>query len=285
MFAFLLCPSSFAEKRCCDRSTAGNEKVQTLAISTIRDAVSKMSIVEVMTSREELKEKVKKDITPIFTGWGMWLETVEILDVRVESKSLFDDMQYLRTDMLNFDTKADAHLSAEEAKLVASKALDTKRLVSQTEMAKKRADADAEQGIYAATQRLKREQGEAELEEARQAMTLAKMAKDQQIELQALSDRAECEDAAVKQALEVERIREDQAHFLRKQKFELEGTLTPTNLQMAGLESTAKIYSQLPLREVKLVSLGVDGAAGGGGLGSLLPQVAAASEAWTASQQ
>ena len=181
MFAFLLCPSSFAEKRCCDRSTAGNEKVQTLAISTIRDAVSKMSIVEVMTSREELKEKVKKDITPIFTGWGMWLETVEILDVRVESKSLFDDMQYLRTDMLNFDTKADAHLSAEEAKLVASKALDTKRLVSQTEMAKKRADADAEQGIYAATQRLKREQGEAELEEARQAMTLAKMAKDQQI--------------------------------------------------------------------------------------------------------
>ena len=33
---------------------AGNEKVQTLAISTIRDAVSQMSIVEVMTKREAL---------------------------------------------------------------------------------------------------------------------------------------------------------------------------------------------------------------------------------------
>ena len=72
---------------------AGNEKVQTLAISTIRDAVSQMSIVEVMTKREALKEKVKADITPIFRGWGIWLETVEILDVRVESRTLFDDMQ------------------------------------------------------------------------------------------------------------------------------------------------------------------------------------------------
>ena len=53
---------------------AGNEKVQTLAISTIRDAVSQMSIVEVMTKREALKEKVKADITPIFRGWGIWLE-------------------------------------------------------------------------------------------------------------------------------------------------------------------------------------------------------------------
>merc|ERR1712139_398577 len=95
---------------------------------------------------------------------------VEILDVRVESKSLFDDMQYLRNDMLNFDTKADAHLAAEEAKMVASKALESKKLASATEMSKQRADADAEQGVYAAAQRLKREEGEAKVDESRQAM-------------------------------------------------------------------------------------------------------------------
>ena len=44
----------------------------------------------------------------------MNLDQVEILDVRVESKSLFDDMQYLKTDALDFDTKADAHLAAEK---------------------------------------------------------------------------------------------------------------------------------------------------------------------------
>jgi len=260
---------------------AGNEKVTTLAISTIRDAVSKMSIVEVMTSREELKERVKADITPIFRGWGMWLETVEILDVRVESKSLFDDMQYLRNDMLNFDTKADAHLSAEEAKMVAAKALESKKLASATEMAKQRADADAEQGVYAATQRLKREEGEAKLDEsrqamlvaleskklatataiskqradadteqgvyaatqrlkreegeakldeARQAMKLAAMIKEQELELQALADQKAREDLVVKQELEVALRKADQAHSLQQRKFELEATMTPVNL-------------------------------------------------------
>ena len=110
--------------------TAGNEKVQTLATSTIRDAVSNMTIAEVMTQREELKERVKKDITPIFRGWGMWLETVEILDVRVESRTLFDDMQYLTTEQLNFDTKADAHLAAEKAQMRVKETLETDRLSS-----------------------------------------------------------------------------------------------------------------------------------------------------------
>jgi len=321
---------------------AGNEKVTTLAISTIRDAVSKMSIVEVMTSREELKERVKADITPIFRGWGMWLETVEILDVRVESKSLFDDMQYLRNDMLNFDTKADAHLSAEEAKMVAAKALESKKLASATEMAKQRADADAEQGVYAATQRLKREEGEAKLDESRQAMlvaleskklatatTMAKqradadteqgvyaasqrlkreegeaqleearqtiklstMAKEHELKLQALADKKIQEDLAVKQELEVARLKADQAHSLQQRKFELEATMTPVNLQKAALDATKDVYSTLPIRDVKLVALGeqghssgdgIDRGAAGGGLGSILPQVAAASEAWTA---
>merc|ERR550514_2204248 len=57
--------------------------------------------------------------------------------------------------------------------MVASKALDTKKLATATEMAKQRADADAEQGVYAAKQRLKREEGEAKLDEARQAMLVA----------------------------------------------------------------------------------------------------------------
>jgi len=318
---------------------AGNEKVQTLAISTIRDAVSKMSIVEVMTSREALKQRVKTDITPTFRGWGMWLETLEIIDVRVESRGLFDDMQYLRTDMLEFDTKADAHLLAEEAKMVAAKALDTKKLATATEMAKQRADADAEQGVYAATQRLKREEGEAKLDEARQAMLvaqesnklatatelakqradaeaeqglyaatqrlkreegeakleesrqairLAKMAKEQEVQLQALNDQKVREDLEVQQTLAVEQRKAAQAHELLQKKFDLEATLTPINLQKAALDATAAVYSQLPIREVKLVSLGSDVGGGGGteghggGLAGILPQVAAASEAWTA---
>ena len=257
--------------------TTGNEKVQTLAISTIRDAVSKMNIQEVMTSREALKERVKKDITPIFRGWGMWLETVEILDVRVESKSLFDDMQYLKTDDLDFDTKADAHLAAEQAKLTAQRLLDTDRLNSSLQVSKKRADTSSEQGIYEATSSLKREEGEAALEEARQQMRLARMQKEHELRLQAVADAATVENAELEQKLAVAVAEAEQELGLRERSYKLDATLTPVNLQKAGLDATKEVYKNLPLREVKLVSMG--GGEGSGGLATLLPQISEAFKA------
>lgn len=265
--------------------TAGNEKVQTLAISTIRDAVSKMNIVEVMTSREELKERVKTDITPIFRGWGMWLETVEILDVRVESRTLFDDMQYLKSDELEFDTKAEAHLSAEQAKLKAARLLDTDRLNSQLEVSKKRADTTSEQGIYEATQSLKRDEGEAALEEARQQMRLAQMEKEHVLKMQVVADQAAIESAKLEQQMAVVEAKERQDHELRERKIKLEATLTPINIQKASIDATKEIYAKFPLKEIKLVSMGDAGGAGSGGLSSLLPAIGAGWEALSAGQE
>lgn len=263
--------------------TAGNEKVETLAISCIRDAVSKMNIVEVMTSREELKERVKGDITPIFRGWGMWLETVEIIDVRVESRTLFDDMQYLRPDELDFDTKADAHLCAEQAKLSSQRLLDTEKLNVQLEVSKKRADTSAEQGIYEATQSLKRDEGEAALEEARQQMRLARMEKEHALRMQQVADKTAVQNAELKQQLAMAKEKEAQEHELRQRRYELEATLTDTNIQMRAIDATKEIYTKLPLREVKLVSMGgadpSSTSAGASGLRSLLPAIGAGWEA------
>ena len=47
------------------------------------------------------------------------------------------------------------------------------------------------------------QEGEAALEEARQAMRLAKMAKDQAVRMHAASDAAEAEDATLRQRLVV----------------------------------------------------------------------------------
>jgi len=260
--------------------TAGNEKVQTLATSTIRDAVSNMTITEVMTQREELKERVRKDITPIFRGWGMWLETVEILDVRVESRALFDDMQYLTTEQLNFDTKADAHLAAEKAQMQVKETLDTDRLSSNLSLAKQRADASSEQGIYESVQQLKREEGEARLEQARHELKIASMEKQLDLKLRAAADAASIENKQLEQSLAVAKAQEDAELERSRRKYELEKTLSPINLQKEMIEATKQIYASLPLRDVKLVSLG--GASGGSGnsnggaLSTLLPQVAEA---------
>merc|ERR1712146_543132 len=112
--------------------------------------------------------------------------------------------------------------------------------------------------------RLKREEGEAQLEEARQTIKLSAMAKEHELQLQALADKKAQEDLAVKQELEVARLKADQTHSLQQRKFELEATMTPVNLQKAALDATKDVYSTLPIRDVKLVSLGDQGQFGDG---------------------
>lgn len=46
-----------------------------------------------MKNRDLLKENIKKELGPQLKKWGIWLETVELTDVKVCSKKLFQDMQ------------------------------------------------------------------------------------------------------------------------------------------------------------------------------------------------
>jgi hypothetical protein len=39
-----------------------------------------------------LRDEMKADLQKQLTGWGIWLETVEITSVRICSKALFEDM-------------------------------------------------------------------------------------------------------------------------------------------------------------------------------------------------
>jgi len=45
-----------------------------------------------MTNRELMKSSMKKELSDQLTGWGIWLETVEIKNVRICSKTLFEDL-------------------------------------------------------------------------------------------------------------------------------------------------------------------------------------------------
>merc|ERR1712196_326713 len=150
-------------------------------------------------------------------------------------------------------------------------------------VSKKRADTSAEQGIYEATQSLKRDEGEAALEEARQQMRLARMEKEHALRMQEVADKTAVQNAELKQQLAMAKEKEAQEHELRQQRYELEATLTDTNIQMRAIDATKEIYTKLPLREVKLMSMGgadpSSTSAGASGLRSLLPAIGAGWEA------
>ena len=70
-----------------------NEHVRTLCESIVRNEIANFKLNEVIKNRDLLKEKIKTELAPQLRGWGIWLETVELTDVKICSKTVFEDLQ------------------------------------------------------------------------------------------------------------------------------------------------------------------------------------------------
>lgn len=73
--------------------TAANNKLIALAQSVVREAIANNTIDNIIKNRSLLTDKIRKDLAPICKGWGMFLERVDIRDVKICSGQLFSDIQ------------------------------------------------------------------------------------------------------------------------------------------------------------------------------------------------
>lgn len=70
-----------------------NSQLQNMAVSIIRDRIANLTINDILKNRQKLRNGVKDEMQKLLTGWGMWLETCEIQDVKIASRSLFNNLQ------------------------------------------------------------------------------------------------------------------------------------------------------------------------------------------------
>lgn len=64
-----------------------------MAVAIVRDRVANMSLNDILKNRNKLRSGIKEEIQKLLAGWGIWLETVEIQDVKILSSSLFRNLQ------------------------------------------------------------------------------------------------------------------------------------------------------------------------------------------------
>lgn len=57
------------------------QKVGNFARSIIRDKLANMTIDDVLKNRSALRDSLKSELQETLTGWGMYVETIEISDV------------------------------------------------------------------------------------------------------------------------------------------------------------------------------------------------------------
>lgn len=60
--------------------------------SIIRHRIANSNIDDILTKREELRQEMKNEMNKILNGWGVWLESVEITEVKILSRTLFENM-------------------------------------------------------------------------------------------------------------------------------------------------------------------------------------------------
>lgn len=75
------------------KPTQANAKLIALAQSVIREVIANNTIDNIIKNRDLIINKIKEDLTPVLKGWGMWLERVDIKDVKICSSKLFGDIQ------------------------------------------------------------------------------------------------------------------------------------------------------------------------------------------------
>merc|ERR1712050_714419 len=105
-------------------------------------------------------------------GWGVWLETLEITDVQICSKALFEDLQA--------EFRQDTHVKAEQLRLASSKLLAEQRATHDEDMvalSSRTALATSKSQIDEQTQREKFE-ADAQLARAQQQADLARLQLD-----------------------------------------------------------------------------------------------------------
>ena len=83
-----------------------------------------------------IRHTIKKGIMDAVAGWGVWVETIELTDVKICSKALFEDLQAA--------FRQSTMLAAKRITLETQKKITQEQLAADVKLAEARADADAE---------------------------------------------------------------------------------------------------------------------------------------------
>ena len=267
-----------------DPATA-NDKIVEIANSIVRHRVANSTIDEVLKNREMVREEIKKEMNEIVNGWGVWLESVEITDVKILSSTLFKDLQ--------MEFRKEQQQKAEYIKMETEKDLRERRLAQDIEYAKKEAENESNKTIYSLTESIKiskerqkvfLEQQKIERKKIETDNKLKEFKENQQKEFKLFEkqrkfekDSIQLEQALIKKKKEFEAEKEDQktSRFLllkdldkinvnkdaeldtekknlsQKNKFLLE--MDP---KIRALDAISMIYSHLPVHEIKLFNHG-----------------------------
>ena len=70
-----------------------NEDLRDATYSILRERIANSTVMEIIQSRHKIRDVMKKELNGLVNNWGVWIENVEITDVKIISNELFKNLQ------------------------------------------------------------------------------------------------------------------------------------------------------------------------------------------------
>mmetsp|Transcript_35217 Transcript_35217/g.61499 ORF Transcript_35217/g.61499 Transcript_35217/m.61499 type:complete len:415 (-) Transcript_35217:291-1535(-) len=254
-----------------DQNT-GNTHISDMATSIIRVSIAQQTLSDCMTKRDEIRDTVREQMMKQLVGWGVWLETVEISDVRVASKALFQDLQC--------EFRSEQRLRAERVRLATERKLQEEQLVADLNAAQRRAETETSKAVTIARENLKRDQQQAELLlaqeevqkqrlEREEAMKMAQLASEWRVEVERKRNAAAAR--AVEHEAELARKRAEDARV---------AALSDRNLEALRMEVCKEVYQGVKNATIHSFVGGGAGDQQGPTPAGMLPGLGALAQQW-----
>lgn len=70
-----------------------NDDLRDATYSILREKIANSTILNIIKNRNVIRDSMKKELNSLVNNWGVWIENVEITDVRILSNTLFKNLQ------------------------------------------------------------------------------------------------------------------------------------------------------------------------------------------------
>jgi hypothetical protein len=265
--------------------TNANHQMAEISNAIVRHRIANSTIDEILKNRELVRDEIKKEMNAIVNGWGIWLESVEITDVKILSSNLFKDLQ--------IEFRKEQQQKAELIKMGTERELKDRRVKQELDFAKKEADNETSKTICKLAEDLKmsvekqkvyEEQSKIESKKA-QTDTMQREFKEGKDKEFRLFEKAQGLDQFMKEAdkraeikqqtnqiiqaqrkqnrfnveaqIARERLQKDHEMENERKKLELENqVILQTSPRVRVLNVLSTIYSVLPIKEMKIFNFG-----------------------------
>jgi len=234
-----------------------NRHIQSMAESIVRAEIANLGINEVIAERKKVRDSITAAMQEILSGWGIWLETVEITEVKILSGSLFNNLQQ--------PYRSQQRQKAEKIRIDTENDIQEKRVMTQFKLNKIRNEKDTEIQIERSRQKLKQEEAEQKILDQRESIKRRNI--EMRKETALLQAQVDQEIAAKKQEVEDERIRHQiklrqlQLDFDLKKvedEYAVDQKMGDINMKKQILTSFENMYKNMNVDSMKIVNFGRD---------------------------